>query len=165
MKRKNYDEKRVYHERELTTGCDFGLGANASSQAENGLRRSVRGIGRSTKNIPWRDWRESLAESVRRTPDSLRPKPAAMWWVSAARPGWTAPDAPGYRRAMPVTATIMNSATGEPIQKMTFGRMPKPWASFTLETGELVTADRIDVGKPAPGKVIAPVSVWVTPKA
>ena len=36
--------------------------------------------------------------------------------------------------------------------------------SFTLETGELATADRIDVGKPAPGKVVAPVSVWVTVK-
>lgn len=58
----------------------------------------------------------------------------------------------------------MNSATGEPIQKMTFGRMPKPWASFTLESGQRVTADRVDVGKPAPGKVVVPVSVWVTLK-
>ncbi|MDG2535298.1 hypothetical protein P6144_16680 [Sphingomonas sp. HITSZ_GF] len=65
---------------------------------------------------------------------------------------------------MPIVATIMNSTTGQPIQKLTFGRMPKPWASFTLETGELVTADRIDVGKPAPGKVVVPVAVWVTPK-
>lgn len=65
---------------------------------------------------------------------------------------------------MSVTATIMNSATGEPIQKMVFGRMPKPWASFTLASGELVTADRVDVGKPAPGKFVVPVSVWVTPK-
>ncbi|WP_426264224.1 hypothetical protein [Sphingomonas sp. PWP1-2] len=65
---------------------------------------------------------------------------------------------------MSVTATIMNSATGEPIQKMVFGRMPKPWASFTLSSGELVTADRVDVGKPAPGKFVVPVSVWVTPK-
>lgn len=47
---------------------------------------------------------------------------------------------------------------------MTFGRMPKPWASFNLETGELVTAERIDIGKPAPGKVITPVDVWVTVK-
>lgn len=77
---------------------------------------------------------------------------------------WT--DGPGgaTRPAMPITATIMNSTTGQPIQKMTFGRMPKPWASFNLETGELVTADRVDVGKPAPGKVVVPVSVWVTPK-
>lgn len=65
---------------------------------------------------------------------------------------------------MAIIATIMNSTTGQPIQRMSFGRMPKPWASFTLETGELVKADRIDVGKPAPGKVVAPVSVWVTPK-
>ena len=65
---------------------------------------------------------------------------------------------------MPVDATIMNSTTGEPIQKMTFGRMPKPWASFNLETGELVKADRVDIGKPALGKVVVPVSVWVTPK-
>lgn len=64
---------------------------------------------------------------------------------------------------MSVTATIMNSVTGLPIQKMTFGRMPKPWASFNLETGELVKAERIDVGKPAPGKFVAPVLVWVTP--
>ncbi|MXO66555.1 hypothetical protein [Altericroceibacterium endophyticum] len=66
---------------------------------------------------------------------------------------------------MSIVATIMNSRTGRPIQKMTFGRMPKPWASFNLETGELVKADRVDVGKPAPGKFIAPVDVWVTPKA
>lgn len=66
---------------------------------------------------------------------------------------------------MAVIATIMNTATGQPIQKMTFGRMPKPWASFNLATGELVTADRVDVGKPAPGKVVVPVSVWVTVKA
>ena len=59
----------------------------------------------------------------------------------------------------------MNTATGQPIQKMTFGRMPKPWISFNLATGELVTADRVEVGKPAPGKVVVPVSVWVTVKA
>lgn len=66
---------------------------------------------------------------------------------------------------MSVIATIMNSATGQPIQKMTFGRMPKPWTSFNLATGELVTADRVHVGKPAPGKFIAPVEVWVTLKS
>ena len=70
----------------------------------------------------------------------------------------------GYRRAMSIIATIMNTSTGLPIQKMAFGRMPKPWASFTLESGELVKAERIDVGKPAPGKFVVPVSVWVTPK-
>lgn len=63
---------------------------------------------------------------------------------------------------MTVSATIMNAATGEPIQKMKFGRMPRIGASFTLETGELVSAQRIDVGKPAPGKFTAPVDVWVT---
>lgn len=66
---------------------------------------------------------------------------------------------------MAIVATIMNSVTGQPIQKMSFGRMPKPWASFNLATGELVTADRVHVGKPAPGKFVAPVEVWVTPKA
>ena len=65
---------------------------------------------------------------------------------------------------MSVIATIMNSTTGQPIQKMTFGRMPKPWASFNLESGELVKADRVHVGTPAPGKFISPVEVWVTPK-
>jgi hypothetical protein len=65
---------------------------------------------------------------------------------------------------MSITATIMNTATGQPIQKFTFGRMPKPWVSFTLANGELVTADRVEVGKPAPGKVVVPISVWVTPK-
>jgi len=66
---------------------------------------------------------------------------------------------------MAVIATIMNTATGQPIQKITFGRMPKPWVSFNLATGELVTADRVEVGKPAPGKVVVPVSVWVTVKS
>jgi hypothetical protein len=66
---------------------------------------------------------------------------------------------------MAISATIMNSLTGRPIQKMRFERMPKPWASFTLEDGTLVTAERIDVGKPAPGKFVAPVDVWVSLKA
>tara|TARA_R110001599_G_scaffold56407_3_gene156014 strand:- start:2 stop:247 length:246 start_codon:yes stop_codon:yes gene_type:complete len=68
------------------------------------------------------------------------------------------------RRGMAIIATIMNSTTGQPIQKMTFGRMPKPWASFSLESGELVTAERIDIGTPAHGKFVAPVSIWVMPK-
>lgn len=66
---------------------------------------------------------------------------------------------------MSIIATIMNSATGQPIQKMTFGRMPKPWASFNLASGELVTADRVHVGKPAARKFMAQVEVWVTPKS
>ena len=78
--------------------------------------------------------------------------------------GWTGRSRRRYRRSMGIIATIMNTATGLPIQKMTFGRMPKPWASFTLESGELVKADRVEVGKPAPGKFVVPVSVWVTPK-
>jgi hypothetical protein len=65
---------------------------------------------------------------------------------------------------MSITATIMNTSTGRPLQKMTFGRMPKLWTAFNLETGELVTAERIEVGKPAPGKFVAPVDIWVTPK-
>ena len=77
---------------------------------------------------------------------------------------WTESPAHRYPRGMGIIATIMNTATGQPLQKMSFGRMPKPWASFTLETGELVTAERIDVGKPAPGKFAAPVSIWVTVK-
>lgn len=76
---------------------------------------------------------------------------------SRSRPWLSAPR-------MAIVATIMNSTTGKPIRRFTFGRMPKPWASFILETGERVTADRVDVGKPAPGKVVVPVSVWVTPK-
>lgn len=65
---------------------------------------------------------------------------------------------------MAVTATIMNIFTGFPLQKMTFERMPKPWSSFNLSTGELVTAERIDVRKPAPGKFTAPVDIWVSVK-
>lgn len=66
---------------------------------------------------------------------------------------------------MSIIATIMNATTGQSIQKMTFGRMPRPFATFTLESGEMVTAERIDIGKPAPGKFIAPVSIWVRPKS
>jgi hypothetical protein len=65
---------------------------------------------------------------------------------------------------MSIIATIMNATTGAPIQKMTFGRMPRPGAGFVLTSGERVTAQRVDVGKPAPGKFIAPIDVWVTPK-
>lgn len=66
---------------------------------------------------------------------------------------------------MSITATIMNATTGQPIQKMTFGRMPRPYATFNLASGELVTAERIDIGKPAPGKFAAPVDIWVRPKS
>ncbi len=62
---------------------------------------------------------------------------------------------------MAITATIMNTVTGLPIQRMTFERMPKPWSSFNLSTGELVTAERIDIGRPLPGKFAAPVDIWV----
>lgn len=67
-------------------------------------------------------------------------------------------------RVMSIMATIMNTATGQAIQKMKFERMPKPWVTFHLENGEQVTADRVHVGKPAPGKFVSPVEVWVTPK-
>ena len=73
--------------------------------------------------------------------------------------------ADAYGRPMSIIATIMNSATGQPIQKMTFQRMPKPWVTFHLATGEMVTAERVNVGKPAPVKFIAPVEIWVTPKS
>ncbi|MBA3054241.1 MAG: hypothetical protein FP826_04760 [Sphingomonadales bacterium] len=66
---------------------------------------------------------------------------------------------------MTVIASIMNTATGEPIQKMKFGRMPRIGANFTLETGELVTVQRVDVRKPEPGKFISPVFVWIAPPA
>lgn len=66
---------------------------------------------------------------------------------------------------MALIATIMNTVTGRPIQKMSFERMPKPWASFTLQDGTLVTAERIDIGKPAPGKFAAPIDVWVSLKS
>jgi hypothetical protein len=65
---------------------------------------------------------------------------------------------------MAITATIMNTVTGQALQKMSFNRMPKPWASFTLANGQMVTAERIDVGKPEPGKFAAPISIWVTVK-
>ena len=81
-----------------------------------------------------------------------------------ARSDWTGDGTRRYRRGMGITATIMNTATGQPIQKMSFGRMPKPWASFNLATGELVTAERIDVTPPAPGKFAATVQVWVKVK-
>lgn len=77
---------------------------------------------------------------------------------------WTIAGRCDYRRIMPTVTTIMNSTTGQPIQKHTFGRMPKPWESFTLQSGEMVRADRVDIGKPAPGKSVTPISVWVTPK-
>lgn len=69
-----------------------------------------------------------------------------------------------YRRAMSVTATIVRAATGEPVQKMTFGRIPRLYAAFNLQSGELVQVQRIEIGKPAPGKFIAPVTIWVEPK-
>ena len=96
-----------------------------------------------------------------------RPAPARRlrtWWKrkrACLKPG----HVPDYRLGMSIVATIMNSATGQPIQKMTFERMPKPWVSLHLANGEKVTADRVAVGKPAPGKFVSPVEIWVTPKS
>ena len=66
--------------------------------------------------------------------------------------------------SMSIKATIMNSTTSKPIQTFLFGRRPYVGTDFTLETGERVSAQRVDIGKPAPGKFITPVDVWVTPK-
>ena len=65
---------------------------------------------------------------------------------------------------MSITATIMNAATGQPIQKMVFGRLPQYGAGYVLQSGERVTAQRVEMRKPAPGKFVSPVEVWVTPK-
>ncbi|UAK23712.1 hypothetical protein [Sphingomonas nostoxanthinifaciens] len=65
---------------------------------------------------------------------------------------------------MSIKATVMNAATGEQIQKHMFGRMPMAGTPFHLENGERVTAQRVDIGKPAPGTFATPVDVWVTPK-
>ena len=46
---------------------------------------------------------------------------------------------------------------------MIFGRMPRVGLSFNLETGALVTAQRVVVGKPEPGKFVTPVDVFVAP--
>ena len=66
---------------------------------------------------------------------------------------------------MSINATIMNAATGQPIQTMTFGRIPRVGAAFVLASGERVSAQRVDVGKPAPGKFAAPVDIWVITKS
>lgn len=58
----------------------------------------------------------------------------------------------------------LGRAARQPIQKMTCRRMPRLYATFNLHSGELVEVQRIDVGKPAPGKIIATVSIWVRPK-
>jgi len=70
-----------------------------------------------------------------------------------------------YGAAMSIKATIMDAATGAPIQTFLFGRRPYVGTDFTLESGERVTAQRVDIGKPAPGKFITPVDVWVTRKS
>ena len=62
---------------------------------------------------------------------------------------------------MTVVATIVDAATGAAVQKMKFGRMPHPGSAFVLETGRQVVAQRVEVGKPAPGKFVSPVTVWI----
>jgi len=80
-------------------------------------------------------------------------------------PGSTAEKLGSYAPAMSIKATIMNAATGEPIQTFIFGRRPFTGTEFILTSGEKVAAQRVDIGKPAPGKFITPVDVWVTLKA
>ena len=65
---------------------------------------------------------------------------------------------------MSIKATIMNAATGKQIQTHIFGRTPFVGTAFHLENGERVTAQRVEIGKPAPGKFVTPVDVWVTLK-
>jgi hypothetical protein len=65
---------------------------------------------------------------------------------------------------MSIKANIMNVATGEAIQTFLFGRMPRYGEGFVLQSGERVSAQRVDIGKPAPGKFVTPVDVWVTLK-
>jgi hypothetical protein len=65
---------------------------------------------------------------------------------------------------MSIKATIMNAATGEAIQTFLFGHMPRYGEGFVLQSGERVSAQRVDIGKPAPGKFVTPVDVWVTLK-
>ncbi|MFZ4688147.1 MAG: hypothetical protein ACOYLS_02810 [Polymorphobacter sp.] len=62
---------------------------------------------------------------------------------------------------MSITATIMNIATGAPIQTQRFGRPPRAGAAFVLANGQRVTAQRVDIGKPAPGTFAASIDVWV----
>ena len=64
---------------------------------------------------------------------------------------------------MTVITSIIDTATGRLIQKMKFGRMPRVGLSFNLESGELVTAQRVEVRKPEPGKFITPIDVFVAP--
>jgi len=66
---------------------------------------------------------------------------------------------------MSIKATIINATTGEAVQKHVFGRMPTLGTPFNLETGERVSVQRIEVGKPAAGSFVTPVTVWFTPKA
>jgi hypothetical protein len=64
---------------------------------------------------------------------------------------------------MSVIATVLSSATGQPVQKTTFARMPRLFATFNLQSGELVRIERIEVEKTPPGKFVAPVNIWVAP--
>ena len=63
---------------------------------------------------------------------------------------------------MSIKASIMNIATGQKIQDHIFGRRPFVGTAFHLQNGERVTAQRVDIGKPAPGTFVTPVEVWVT---
>ena len=66
---------------------------------------------------------------------------------------------------MSIKARVMNIATGTQIQTHLFGRMPFVGTPLHLQNGERVTVQRVEVGKPEPGKFATPVSVWVTPKS
>lgn len=65
---------------------------------------------------------------------------------------------------MSIKANIINLGTGARIQTHLFGRLPYVGTAFNLESGERVTAARVEVGKPEPGKFATPVNVWVSLK-
>lgn len=126
----------------------------------------------------WQErWRRLATKSEQLPPSRLRHR-----WFEDPPAGVTERRAPGaflgisrwtsstgaqadrYPARMSIKATIMNATTGEPIQTFVFGRRPFVGTDFILQTGERVTAQRVDIGKSAPGKFITPVDVWVTLK-
>lgn len=71
----------------------------------------------------------------------------------------------GYEEPMTFIATIVDAAAGATVQKIKFGRVPRAGSAFVLETGRQVVAQRVEVGKPGPGKYVSPVIVRATSAA
>jgi hypothetical protein len=77
----------------------------------------------------------------------------------------TGGSAARYRAGMSIKATIMDAATGEAIENFVFGRRPVVGTDFIPQSGERVTAQRVESVRPRQASSSRPWTSWSRSKA